>query len=83
MDAPVDLSTEQGLETYRHSASHLMAHAVKRLFPQARLAIGPAIADGFYYDFDLDARLTPEDLEKDREECGGRRRGPPVRPGGG
>ena len=68
MDAPVDLSTEQGLETYRHSASHLMAHAVKRLFPQARLAIGPAIADGFYYDFDLDARLTPEDLEKIEEE---------------
>ncbi len=68
MDAPGDLSTEQGLETYRHSASHLMAHAVKRLFPQARLAIGPAIADGFYYDFDLDARLTPEDLERIEEE---------------
>ncbi len=51
------------LETYRHSVSHVMAQAVKRLFPEARLAIGPAIADGFYYDFDLPRPLTPGDLE--------------------
>ena len=46
----------------RHTASHVMAQAVKRLWPEARLAIGPAIADGFYYDFDLAYRFTDEDL---------------------
>ncbi|MEW6031545.1 MAG: threonine--tRNA ligase [Bacillota bacterium] len=51
------------LEVYRHSVSHVMAQAVKRLFPEVRLAIGPAIADGFYYDFELTRPLTPEDLE--------------------
>jgi threonyl-tRNA synthetase len=50
------------LETYRHSTAHVMAQAVKRLFPEARLAIGPAIAEGFYYDFDLGRPLGPEDL---------------------
>lgn len=64
METKMDLSTEQGIETYRHSVSHVMAQAVKRLFPAARLAIGPAIADGFYYDFALDEPLTPEILEK-------------------
>jgi threonyl-tRNA synthetase len=49
---------------YRHSMSHVLAHAVKRLFPQAKLAIGPAIEDGFYYDFDVERPFTPEDLEK-------------------
>lgn len=56
------------LETYRHSASHVLAHAVKRLFPETKLAIGPAIADGFYYDFDREASFTPEDLERIEEE---------------
>jgi len=51
------------LETYRHSVAHVMAQAVRRLFPEARLAIGPPIADGFYYDFDLGRPFTPEDLE--------------------
>jgi len=51
------------IETYRHSLSHVMAQAVGRLFPGALLAIGPAIEDGFYYDFDLPRPLTPEDLE--------------------
>jgi len=51
------------LETYRHSVAHVMAQAVKRLFPEAKLAIGPAIADGFYYDFELQRPFTPEDLE--------------------
>lgn len=53
-----------GLEVIRHSASHVMAQAVVRLFPGAKLAIGPAIDNGFYYDFDLERPLTPEDLEK-------------------
>ena len=54
----------EGREVYWHSTSHLMAHAVKQLFPQSKLAIGPAIEEGFYYDFDLERPLTPEDLEK-------------------
>ena len=64
MNKKITLSTEEGIETYRHSTSHVMAQAVKRLFPKARLAIGPAIADGFYYDFDLDEHFTPEHLRK-------------------
>ena len=48
----------------RHSAAHLMAGAVLKLFPDAKFAIGPAIEDGFYYDFDLPRPLTPEDLEQ-------------------
>ena len=50
------------LEVLRHSTAHIMAQAVKRLFPEAKLAIGPAIENGFYYDFDLPRPLTPEDL---------------------
>ena len=53
-----------GREVYRHSAAHIMAQAVKRLFPGVRLAIGPAIADGFYYDFDPAQPFTPADLER-------------------
>ena len=68
MNKKITLSTEEGIETYRHSTSHVMAQAVKRLFPKARLAIGPAIADGFYYDFDLDEHFTPEHLRKIEEE---------------
>ncbi len=60
----VTFSAPEGRETYWHSTSHLMAHAVKQLFPQVKLAIGPAIEEGFYYDFDLDRPLTPEDLLK-------------------
>jgi len=56
------------LETYRHSASHIMAQAVKRLFPGAKLGIGPAIEDGFYYDFDLPETLSPESLMRIEEE---------------
>lgn len=54
----------EGLEILRHSASHIMAQAVCRLFPEAKLAIGPSIDNGFYYDFDLTETLKPEDLEK-------------------
>ena len=53
---------------YRHSFSHIMAQAVRRLFPKAKLAIGPATAEGFYYDFDVERPLTPEDLEKISKE---------------
>lgn len=54
--------TEEGRDIHRHSASHVMAHAVKELFPRAKLAIGPAIEEGFYYDFDIERPFTPEDL---------------------
>ncbi len=60
----VTFSAPEGREVYWHSTSHLMAHAVKMIFPQAKLAIGPAIEEGFYYDFDLERPLTPEDLVK-------------------
>jgi threonyl-tRNA synthetase len=53
---------------YRHSMAHVMAQAVKRLFPKAKLAIGPPIEDGFYYDFDVPEPFTPEDLEKIERE---------------
>jgi threonyl-tRNA synthetase len=62
----VEIITEkspEALEIIRHSASHLMAQAVKELFPQAKVTIGPAIETGFYYDFDMDRPFTPEDLE--------------------
>ncbi|HEB02791.1 MAG TPA: threonine--tRNA ligase, partial [Nitrospirae bacterium] len=58
------LDSPEGLEVYRHSVSHVMAHAVKELFPEAKIAIGPAIDDGFYYDFDLPEPFKPEDLAK-------------------
>lgn len=60
----VTFESKEGREVYRHSTSHIMAHAVKELFPEAKLAIGPATEDGFYYDFDLPKALTPEDLER-------------------
>jgi len=56
--------SEGGKHAFRHTASHIMAQAVKRLYPKARLAIGPAIENGFYYDFDMERPFTPEDLEK-------------------
>lgn len=54
----------EGKHAYWHTTSHIMAQAVKRLFPEAKLAIGPAIENGFYYDIDLDRTLTPEDLTR-------------------
>jgi len=53
---------ETALEILRHSAAHLMAHAVKHLYKDAKLAIGPAIENGFYYDIDLDIQLSDSDL---------------------
>ena len=57
-----------GKHTLRHTASHILAQAVKRLWPEAKLAIGPAIDKGFYYDIDLEQNLTPEDLGKIEKE---------------
>jgi len=62
--------SEGGRHALRHTASHIMAQAVKRLFPNAKLAIGPAIENGFYYDFDMERPFTPEDLEKIEAEMG-------------
>ena len=56
--------TDDELPVIRHTASHVMAQAVQRLWPGTKLAIGPAIDDGFYYDFDKEGGFTPEDLEK-------------------
>lgn len=55
---------EDGKKAFNHTASHIMAQAVKRLYPEAKLTIGPAIHDGFYYDFDVETPFSPEDLEK-------------------
>ncbi len=66
-DAKVAIYTfddEEGRHVFRHSASHILAEAVVRLFPGTKLAIGPAIKDGFYYDLDSEHKFVPEDLEK-------------------
>ncbi|MGA3116873.1 MAG: threonine--tRNA ligase [Syntrophobacteraceae bacterium] len=60
----VGTDSPKGLEILRHSAAHIMAQAVKSIFPEARVAIGPAIENGFYYDFDVQRPFTQEDLEK-------------------
>lgn len=57
-------SDDKGRKAFRHTAAHILSQAVKRLFPNAKLAIGPAIDNGFYYDFDLEGGFTNEDLEK-------------------
>lgn len=59
---------EDGKKAFNHTASHVMAQAVKRLYPEAKLTIGPAIDDGFYYDFDVEKPFSPEDLEKIEKE---------------
>jgi len=60
----ISIGSQKGLEILRHSTSHVMAQAVKELFPEALVTIGPAIEEGFYYDFDTPRPFTPEDLEK-------------------
>lgn len=60
----IDFSSPEGLQTLRHSTAHVMAQAVQDIFKDVRIAIGPAIEDGFYYDFDYAQTFTPEDLEK-------------------
>ena len=62
-DGSVEESKDE-LRAIRHTASHVLAQAVKRLYPETKLAIGPAIDDGFYYDFDREGGFTPDDLEK-------------------
>ncbi len=59
---PVTVNDAEGLELIRHSAAHVMAQAVRRLFPKAMVTIGPAIDNGFYYDFDVERPFTPEDF---------------------
>ena len=64
-DAEIQILTfedKEGREVFWHSAAHLMAQAIKRLFPEAKLGIGPPIEDGFYYDIDLDRPITPDDF---------------------
>ena len=60
--------SQEGMDTIRHSISHVLAYAVKRLFPEAKLAIGPSIANGFYYDFDVENPFSASDLDKLEDE---------------
>ncbi len=60
----ITIDSKEGLDIYRHTTSHIMAHAVQRLYPDAKLAIGPVIEDGFYYDFDLKDSLSTDDLDE-------------------
>ena len=63
---PVGADTDDGRSVIRHSAAHVLAQAVQQLRPEAKLGIGPPITDGFYYDFDVDAPFTPDDLRSAR-----------------
>ncbi|NLK37589.1 MAG: threonine--tRNA ligase [Epulopiscium sp.] len=70
-DAEVSICTfedEVGKKAFRHTASHIMAQAVKRLYPETKLAIGPSISEGFYYDFDREKPFSPEELEEITKE---------------
>ena len=60
----------EGRDVYRHTSAHVMAQAVKRIFPDAKLTIGPALEDRFYYDFDVETPFSPDDLEKIEAEMG-------------
>ncbi len=60
----VTVDDPEGLSTYWHSTSHIMAHAIKELFPEAQFGVGPAIESGFYYDVDVESRITQDDLER-------------------
>jgi threonyl-tRNA synthetase len=64
---PIFLESEEGLEILRHSTSHVMAMAVKELFPGVKVTIGPAIENGFYYDFDYERPFREDDLPKIEE----------------
>ena len=65
---PVYIDSEEGLHMLRHSTSHIMAQAVKHLYPHAKLSIGPSIKDGFYYDFDFHDPISSQDLEQIEDE---------------
>ena len=64
----VTFNDEEGQHAFRHTASHILAMAVKRLYPEAKLAIGPSIDDGFYYDIDRDGSFTNEEIENIEKE---------------
>ena len=84
-DCAVEILTfedEQGKRAFNHTASHMLAQAVQHLFPEAKLAIGPAIEDGFYYDFDVPTPFTPEDLEKLEAQLTGGESAGSFRPAG-
>ncbi len=79
-DELLDAGAHSELDAMRHSAAHVMAEAVLDLFPGTKLGIGPAIQDGFYYDFQLERPLTPDGPREDRAAHDGLRQGrPPVR----
>ena len=61
-------TSEKGIEIIRHSAAHIMAQAVQRLFPNTKVTIGPVVENGFFYDFDPERPFTEEDLAKIEEE---------------
>ena len=61
---PLTFEEQGGKKVFWHTSSHILAQAVKRLYPNAKLAIGPSIDNGFYYDIDVDTAFTPEILEK-------------------
>jgi threonyl-tRNA synthetase len=65
---PVTIDSPDGLSILRHSTAHVLAQAVQKLFPDAKLGIGPPVVDGFYYDFDVDTPFTPEDLKRLKKE---------------
>lgn len=60
---------EEGLEIIRHSCAHLLGHAIKQLWPNTKMAIGPVVDNGFYYDVDLDHTLTREDIDALENVC--------------
>lgn len=64
----ITFKDDEGFDVFWHSSAHLMAQAIKRIYPEAQLGIGPSIADGFYYDIDLDYTITPDDFEKIEKE---------------
>lgn len=64
----IDFNDKEVRDAYRHTSSHILAQAIKRLWPEAKLAIGPSIDDGFYYDIDLDYKITEQDLLKLQKE---------------
>ena len=66
--AKIDFNNEEQRNAYRHTTSHILAQAVKTIWPEAKLAIGPAIDNGFYYDIDMEHKLTDEDLKKIEKE---------------
>jgi len=66
--AKIDFSDQQVRDAYRHTSSHIMAQAIKRIWPEVKLAIGPSIDNGFYYDIDMEHKITEEDLLKVQKE---------------